>query len=76
MDAMNVNGGDIENATTSDYVMHFLTFGFKVTTKLLFKASVGLNWSKVCSDTYTDCSSALCTIAVLFTYALQQCSIC
>ena len=29
-DAMNVNGGDIENATTVDYVMHFLTFGFKV----------------------------------------------
>jgi hypothetical protein len=28
--AMNVNGGDIENATTSDYVMHFLTFGWKV----------------------------------------------
>ena len=31
-DAMNVNGGDIENATTSDYVMHFLTFGWKVWT--------------------------------------------
>ena len=29
-DAMNVNGGDIENATAADYVMHFLTFGFKV----------------------------------------------
>lgn len=29
-DAMNVNGGDIENATTFDYVMHFLTFGWKV----------------------------------------------
>lgn len=28
--AMNVNGGDIENATTCDYVMHFLTFGWKV----------------------------------------------
>lgn len=27
---MNVNGGDIENATTSDYVMHILTFGWKV----------------------------------------------
>ena len=32
-DAMNVNGGDIENATTVDYVMHFLTFGFKVGTR-------------------------------------------
>ena len=29
-DAMVVNGGDIESATTMDYVMHFLTFGFKV----------------------------------------------
>lgn len=29
-DAMNVNGGDVENATFFDYVMHFLTFGFKV----------------------------------------------
>ena len=29
-DAMNVNGGDIENASATDYVMHFLTFGFKV----------------------------------------------
>ncbi len=27
---MVVNGGDLENATTGDYVMHFLTFGFKV----------------------------------------------
>ena len=29
-DAMVVNGGDLENATSMDYVMHFLTFGFKV----------------------------------------------
>ena len=29
-DAMVVNGGDLENATTGDYVMHFLTFGYKV----------------------------------------------
>ena len=29
-DAMVVNGGDIESASTMDYVMHFLTFGFKV----------------------------------------------
>lgn len=28
--ALTVNGGDIENATTSDYVLHFLTFGWKV----------------------------------------------
>ena len=31
-DAMVVNGGDVENATAGDYVMHFLTFGFKVPT--------------------------------------------
>ena len=29
VEAMNVNGGDIENASAMDYVMHFLTFGFK-----------------------------------------------
>jgi len=29
-DAMVVNGGDIENATTADYIMHLLTFGFKL----------------------------------------------
>ena len=29
-DAMNVNGGDVENASSMDYVMHFFTFGFKV----------------------------------------------
>ena len=28
--AMNVNGGDIENASSMDYIMHFLTFGWKV----------------------------------------------
>lgn len=27
--ALTVNGGDIENATTTDYVLHFLTFGWK-----------------------------------------------
>jgi len=28
--ALNVNGGDIENASNMDYVMHFLTFAWKV----------------------------------------------
>jgi len=28
--AMNVNGGDLESATSFDYLMHFLTFGWKV----------------------------------------------
>jgi len=34
-DAMVVNGGDLENATTGDYVMHFLTFGFKLIFALI-----------------------------------------
>ena len=28
--ALNVNGGDLESATNMDYVMHFLTFAWKV----------------------------------------------
>jgi len=28
--ALNVNGGDVENASNFDYVMHFLTFFWKV----------------------------------------------
>ncbi|XP_037777233.1 sodium/calcium exchanger 2-like isoform X4 [Penaeus monodon] len=34
-DALNVNGGDIENATGMDYVMHFLTFGWKIVFSLV-----------------------------------------
>ncbi|KAH9365928.1 hypothetical protein HPB48_015008 [Haemaphysalis longicornis] len=34
-DAMNVNGGDIENAENVDYVMHFITFGWKVIFSLV-----------------------------------------
>lgn len=29
-EAMNVNGGDLENATFLDYILHFLTFGWKI----------------------------------------------
>ncbi|XP_070581172.1 sodium/calcium exchanger 2-like isoform X2 [Ptychodera flava] len=29
-EAMNVNGGDVETATAVDYILHFLTFGWKV----------------------------------------------
>ena len=32
-DALNVNGGNIEGATAADYVLHFLTFGWKVKNK-------------------------------------------
>lgn len=28
--AMNVNGGDVDSATRVDYVMHFITFFWKV----------------------------------------------
>ncbi|XP_071449593.1 sodium/calcium exchanger 1-like isoform X2 [Hetaerina americana] len=34
-DSMNVNGGDLENATWGDYLMHFLTFGWKVLFSLV-----------------------------------------
>lgn len=34
-DAMNVNGGDIQNAVAVDYVMHFFTFGWKVLFALI-----------------------------------------
>ncbi|EFX70229.1 hypothetical protein DAPPUDRAFT_328233 [Daphnia pulex] len=43
-DAMNVNGGDIENATTSDYVMHFLTFGWKLLFALVPPAGIWGGW--------------------------------
>merc|ERR1719507_2292491 len=43
-DAMNVNGGDVENATTGDYIMHFLTFGFKIIFALIPPAGIGGGW--------------------------------
>eukprot|EP00094_Tigriopus_californicus_P004455 TCALIF_04293-PA protein Name:"Similar to Slc8a2 Sodium/calcium exchanger 2 (Rattus norvegicus)" AED:0.14 eAED:0.15 QI:0/0.83/0.84/0.92/0.83/0.92/13/236/826 len=43
-DAMNVNGGDVENATAGDYVMHFLTFGFKILFALIPPAGMGGGW--------------------------------
>ena len=35
--AMNVNGGDLEGATTMDYIMHFLTFGWKVRFIIMYR---------------------------------------
>lgn len=29
-DALTVNGGDVENATNIDYLLHFISFGWKV----------------------------------------------
>ena len=41
---MNVNGGDVENASTGDYIMHFLTFGFKIVFALIPPAGIGGGW--------------------------------
>ena len=43
-DAMNVNGGDIENASATDYIMHFLTFGFKIIFALIPPAGLAGGW--------------------------------
>lgn len=43
-DAMNVNGGDVENASAGDYVMHFLTFGFKILFALIPPAGMAGGW--------------------------------
>ena len=43
-DAMNVNGGDVENATTGDYIMHFLTFGFKIFFAFIPPAGMAGGW--------------------------------
>ncbi|XP_069124879.1 sodium/calcium exchanger 3-like isoform X2 [Argopecten irradians] len=44
-DAMNVNGGDAENATVIDYVMHFCTFFWKVMfATLIPPTSIGGGW--------------------------------
>ncbi|XP_066988075.1 sodium/calcium exchanger Calx-like isoform X2 [Macrobrachium rosenbergii] len=43
-DALNVNGGDIENATAGDYVLHFLTFGWKIIFALVPPPSLLGGW--------------------------------
>ncbi|XP_067671459.1 sodium/calcium exchanger 2-like [Haliotis asinina] len=43
-DAMNVNGGDVENANTMAYVMHFCTFFWKVLFAFVPPPSVGGGW--------------------------------
>jgi len=44
-DAMVVNGGDLENATTGDYIMHFLTFGFKLIFALIPPPGLAGGWA-------------------------------
>ena len=46
-DAMSVNGGDVENAAAGDYVMHFLTFGFKIIFAFIPPAGMGGGWPAV-----------------------------
>jgi len=43
-DAMVVNGGDIENASMGDYVMHLLTFPFKLVFSIIPPAGMGGGW--------------------------------
>ncbi|KAK3892304.1 hypothetical protein Pcinc_003849 [Petrolisthes cinctipes] len=43
-DALNVNGGDIENATGADYVLHFLTFGWKILFAMVPPPSILGGW--------------------------------
>ncbi|CAG2244534.1 NCX [Mytilus edulis] len=43
-DAINVNGGDIENATFLDYILHFFTFGWKVIFSVIPPASILGGW--------------------------------
>jgi len=42
--AMNVNGGDVESATNMDYLMHFLTFGWKVIFAIIPPPGIGGGW--------------------------------
>ncbi|KAK7113071.1 sodium/calcium exchanger 3-like [Littorina saxatilis] len=42
--AMNVNGGDVDSATRVDYVMHFITFFWKVLFAFIPPTSVGGGW--------------------------------
>lgn len=46
--ALSVNGGDIENATTGDYVLHFLTFGWKAIFAAVPPTSILGGWLTFC----------------------------
>lgn len=43
-EAMNVNGGDLESATFLDYILHFLTFGWKIIFAFIPPASYWGGW--------------------------------
>ena len=59
-DALNVNGGDIENASGTDYVLHFLTFGWKVIFSLVPPPSLCGGW--LCFFTSLACIGLLTAI--------------
>ena len=67
-DAMNVNGGDVENASTGDYIMHFLTFGFKIIFALIPPAGIGGGWPCFFDSSFSFffCSSVVGVIARVF----------
>jgi solute carrier family 8 (sodium/calcium exchanger) len=49
-DAMNVNGGRVDDASAGDYVMHFLTFGFKIVFAFIPPAGIAGGWPAfICS---------------------------
>lgn len=43
-DAMNVNGGDVKNATATDYVLHFISFNWKVLFSFIPPPSMFRGW--------------------------------
>ncbi|KAL4239458.1 hypothetical protein ACF0H5_000273 [Mactra antiquata] len=44
VEAMNVNGGDVEHASVFDYVMHFFTFGWKLIFALIPPSTIWGGW--------------------------------
>jgi len=46
--AMNVNGGDVENASTIDYILHFISFGFKVLFAFIPPPGIWNGWLAFC----------------------------
>jgi len=66
-DAMNIHGEEGENPSTMDYIMHFLTFGWKVIFATVPPTSHGGGW--VCFTV------ALCYIGVLTAFVADIASI-
>lgn len=43
-DSMNVNGGNLEHATATDYILHFISFNWKVLFSLIPPPSILGGW--------------------------------